>query len=69
MAKSLLEATNNTREVVKNLWRSDALKKLPQSDVEILKNNNIRHIIDLRGHKVAAAHPCSVCGDKFFDDV
>lgn len=67
MAKSLLESTNNTREVVKGLWRSDALLKLPRRDVEILKKNNIRHIIDLRGHKVAAMYPCSVCSDRFFD--
>ena len=67
VCKSLLSVTNNTREVLPNLWRSDALQKLSKSDVKILKDSNIRHIIDLRGHKIAAMHPCSVCNDNFFD--
>lgn len=67
MVKSLLKATSNTRRVLDDLWRSDALLKLPRSDVEVLKNGNVRHIVDLRGHKIAAMYPCSVCNDKFFD--
>lgn len=67
MFKSLLKSTNNTRVVVEGLWRSDALLKLSKSDIAILKNNNIKRIIDLRGHRIAAAYPCSILSDNYFD--
>ena len=66
MVKSLLSSTYNTREVTKYLWRSDALLKLGDADIQLLKASHIRNIIDLRGHKVAAQLPCSLLNDPYF---
>lgn len=65
--RSLLEGANNTRVIIRGIWRSGVLDKLTDNDIQNLLRNDIRTVIDLRGSNTASEVPCVLCSDKRFD--
>ena len=66
---SLLKSTYNTRYLMednKKYIRSDRLYNLTDADINWLKDNNYRTIIDLRGKDEINNNPCSLSVNKDF---
>ncbi len=78
MPQSLLETTDNTRELggiplangkftaFDRVWRSDAPKNPSQADIDKLISHNITTAIDLRGDPESEGAPHGLCGNPGF---